>query len=389
MANAEQTLMNMLSPQKARLLDQQMLQQKMQGKNYGGGAMGNFLTAASGAQAAATTGAGMLGQRLATGERYIGENERAQQEQVKQLQAKQSDMQAKLSGKSPEQLTAIYRNALTAGNTGLANTTKALLDSYQTTTDSPTYKNVRNVLTSGGEVVPARFNDKSGRYENINTGQELDVSSIEVDDKTAPMLEAGVITLINDVQTEADSNFFKASSMSGLLERVIKEDQFTSGALGALEQSVKSFLGIGDDETLTKKDFAAFSQVEALKLLPPGSTSNVEFLTALSTVPDENSSKEVIVKYLQANLKAATMMADFNKHKAQFMADNGGLSVGAVSDWQSKLPEDKKKYYFETGSETTTKSEEEVYDFSLDQITQEYNRRKNQQNQLSPLMPQG
>lgn len=387
MANAEQTLMNMLSPQKARLLDQQMLQQKMQGKNYGGGAMGNFLTAASGAQAAATTGAGMLGQRLATGERYIGENERAQQEQVKQLQAKQSDMQAKLSGKSPEQLTAIYRNALTAGNTGLANTTKALLDSYQTTTDSPTYKNVRNVLTSGGEVVPARFNDKSGRYENINTGQELDVSSIEVDDKTAPMLEAGVITLINDVQTEADSNFFKASSMSGLLERVIKEDQFTSGALGALEQSVKSFLGIGDDETLTKKDFAAFSQVEALKLLPPGSTSNVEFLTALSTVPDENSSKEVIVKYLQANLKAATMMADFNKHKAQFMADNGGLSVGAVSDWQSKLPEDKKKYYFETGSETENKKEEEsIPDFTLDQITQEYNRR---QNQFSPLMPQG
>lgn len=387
MANAEQTLMNMLSPQKAKLLDQQMLQQKMQGSNYGGGAMGNFLTAASGAQAAATTGAGMLGQRLATGERYIGENERAQQEQVKQLQAKQSDMQAKLSGKSPEQLTAIYRNALTAGNTGLANTTKALLDSYQTTTDSPTYKNVRNVLTSGGEVVPARFNDKSGRYENINTGQELDVSSIEVDDKTAPMLEAGVITLINDVQTEADSNFFKASSMSGLLERVIKEDQFTSGALGALEQSVKSFLGIGDDETLTKKDFAAFSQVEALKLLPPGSTSNVEFLTALSTVPDENSSKEVIVKYLQANLKAATMMADFNKHKAQFMADNGGLSVGAVSDWQSKLPEDKKKYYFETGSETENKKEEEsIPDFTLDQITQEYNRR---QNQFSPLMPQG
>jgi len=86
MATPKDTLFNMMSPQKARLLDQQMQQQRMQGSNYGGGAMGNFLTAASGAQRAITEGAGQLATRaFAGGERQMGQNEKAAVEAQGQL----------------------------------------------------------------------------------------------------------------------------------------------------------------------------------------------------------------------------------------------------------------------------------------------------------------
>lgn len=121
MATPTDTLFNMMSPQKARLLDQQMQQQRMQGTNYGGGAMGNFLTAASGAQRAITEGAGQLATRaFAGGERQMGQNEKAAVEANQAAQAKKQQMLQALQNKTPEQLKTIQRNALAAGNTTLA-----------------------------------------------------------------------------------------------------------------------------------------------------------------------------------------------------------------------------------------------------------------------------
>ena len=385
-------LLAQANPQLGRLLDEEARQKaqqaRMQGANYGNDAMGRFLSAYSGAARSATEGGRELANSVMGNKPAMGRNEQMAVQAQQAQKAKQEQLQRQLQGKTPEQLTTIYRNALTAGNQELASTTKALLDSYNVGgSDDVTYKNVKNVMTRSGDVVPARFNNKTGRYEDLNTGAELNVSSVEVDSDKAPMLEAGVIKMINDVQTESEVSFRKAASLTNLMDRVIKEDSFTSGAFGALEKTVKGFLGIGDSETLTKKDFAAFSQVEALKLLPPGSASNVEFLTALSTVPDANSSKEVILSYLQSNLKAATMSSDFNKFKAQYMANNGGLSVNAIDEWRKQLPEAKKEYYFNISNNDSTKPAQPAnkVNYTSDQLMQEINRRANRN---SPLLPE-
>ena len=385
-----QGLLAQANPQLARLLDEQERQKaqqaRMQGANYGNDAMGRFLSAYSGAARSATEGGRELVNNVMGNERGMGVREQAA---VQKQNAKAAQLQ-QLQGKSPEQLRVIQRNALAAGQTELADAAKAMVDSYDTGGEGVKYKGVKNVLVDG-KIVPARFNNDSGRYENLNTGEVLNVSSVEVDDGKGgvPQLDAPVVKMINDVQTESQQNFLKANSLSSLIGRVMKEDDFTSGALGALEQTIKGFLGIGDDETLTKKDFAAFAQIEALKLLPPGSASNIEFLKSIETVPDANSSKEVILNYLQSNLKAATMLADFNRYKSKFMVDNNGLSVGAVSKWQDSLSEEKKNYYFGAKKPSKPKKPTATLDgvtIPSSSILEEMERRKGGANPFSPLM---
>ena len=385
-----QGLLAQANPQLARLLDEQERQKaqqaRMQGANYGNDAMGRFLSAYSGAARSATEGGRELVNNAMGKERGVGVREQAA---VQKQNAKAAQLQ-QLQGKSPEQLRVIQRNALAAGQTALADAAKAMVDSYDTGGEGVKYKGVKNVLVDG-KIVPARFNNDSGRYENLNTGEVLNVSSVEVDDGKGgvPQLDAPVVKMINDVQTESQQNFLKANSLSSLIDRVMKEDDFTSGALGALEQTIKGFLGIGDDETLTKKDFAAFAQIEALKLLPPGSASNIEFLKSIETVPDANSSKEVILNYLQSNLKAATMLADFNRYKSKFMVDNNGLSVGAVSKWQDSLSEEKKNYYFKAKKPSKPKKPTATLDgvtIPSSSILEEMERRKGGANPFSPLM---
>ena len=90
--DANSQLLNMLSPQEGKLLDDQLRRRQLQEgvTNYGGDAMGRFLTAASGAQRA-SEGFGMLGERLIGG-RQKGANEvkaERQQDIIQQRIAKE------------------------------------------------------------------------------------------------------------------------------------------------------------------------------------------------------------------------------------------------------------------------------------------------------------
>lgn len=336
-----------MSPEQARLLDQQLRQKQFQGKNFGGGgALGNFLTSASGAiQGAAGAGQGVA-ERFGA-KRSVGANEQQAMKSQEAMQAKQQRIQQQLQGKSPEQLAVIERNALAAGQKELAEAAKSIRDTY--TQKEAKYLAPTEVMDSQGNVQPVRFNTNSGNYESLKDGTNVPISSVTVNSRKMGELDAGVVKMINTVQTEAEVSQMDAMSLTDIAERIKDEDNYTVGVFGRIEQTVKDFLGMGDDETLTKKDFQKYAQREGLKLLPPGSTSNVEFLTALSTVPEANSSKQVILGWLAANAKLAAMETDFKKYKAQFMADNGGLSVGAIDSWQKSLDDNKRQQWFGEG----------------------------------------
>lgn len=98
--DANSQLLNMLSPQEGKLLDDQLRRRQLQEgvTNYGSDAMGRFLTAASGAQRA-SAGFGMLGERLIGG-RQKGANElkaERQQEVVQQQKDKEKAAASELS----------------------------------------------------------------------------------------------------------------------------------------------------------------------------------------------------------------------------------------------------------------------------------------------------
>lgn len=73
MSNPNGLLTRNMSPEQARLLDQQLRDTQFQGQQYGG-RTGGFMTAASGAiQGAAKAGQGLSG--MLTGKRFVGANE--------------------------------------------------------------------------------------------------------------------------------------------------------------------------------------------------------------------------------------------------------------------------------------------------------------------------
>jgi hypothetical protein len=128
MATAKEQLLSMMNPQQARLMDQQLRNQQVAQRAQGAGMLSGLVQA--------YTGMGDIAQR-ATGIAPMGamEQQAIQRQQMKAKEEQQKLLKTErekqlLMGKTPEQLNAIYRNALAAGNEGLANKAKAIADSY-------------------------------------------------------------------------------------------------------------------------------------------------------------------------------------------------------------------------------------------------------------------
>jgi len=204
--NAQQSglLTQNMTPEQARLLDQQLRQKQFQGKNYGGGALGGFLTSASGAiQGAAGAGQG-LAERFGA-ERQVGANEGAavarqgavaEQKQAgleaitqavsaskltdeektivvkmvstgqmtasqamarldsasgRTTEAEQTELTNKLSNKTPEQLKTIQRNAIAAGNTKLATAANSMLGTMKPIASAVESAKLQKDFTNVGE----------------------------------------------------------------------------------------------------------------------------------------------------------------------------------------------------------------------------------------------
>jgi hypothetical protein len=104
MSNPNGLLTRNMSPEQARLLDQQLRDKQFQGQQYGG-RTGGFMTAASGAiQGAAKAGQGLSG--MLTGKRFVGANEQeavqAQQTAQESQQLDQTISKAAVSGQGDD-----------------------------------------------------------------------------------------------------------------------------------------------------------------------------------------------------------------------------------------------------------------------------------------------
>ena len=128
MATAKEQLLSMMNPQQARLMDQQLRQQQVAQRAQGAGMLSGLVQAYTGMGDIAQRAAGIIPMGAMEQQAIQRQQMKAKQEQQKLLKTEKEKQL--LMGKTPEQLNAIYRNALAVGNEGLANKAKAIADSY-------------------------------------------------------------------------------------------------------------------------------------------------------------------------------------------------------------------------------------------------------------------
>lgn len=188
---------DLLSPDQAKLLDDQLRKQSLQQgvTNYGSDPMGRFLTAASGAQRA-SAGFGMLGERLMGG-RQMGANEmqaiQAQKQAIDKETAerkKMESLQSKLKGADENQLMTIYQNNAVANPT-LAEAAKKTLElkneAKKNKLGSETGKPSAKIMTNKDDGLSYRVvNDGKGNVKvfKAGTSQEVDPNSINLVEST-------------------------------------------------------------------------------------------------------------------------------------------------------------------------------------------------------------
>lgn len=195
MATAQQRgmLTQGMSPEQARLLDQQMRQKQFQGRNFGGGALGGFLTSASGAMASAANAGQGLGGML-RGERTIGANEQ------KAIQAQQQAEQAKAAHR--EQLTGKMASAIrTIINTkGLSDAEKR--KAVDVVKSDPTGKAADEAINKYGFSDIAKEADK-GEWKSLGGNSNTLFNSLTGETKTVTVEEAAEYDTL-DAQEKAN-----------------------------------------------------------------------------------------------------------------------------------------------------------------------------------------
>lgn len=188
MATAQQRgmLTQGMSPEQARLLDQQMRQKQFQGRNFGGGALGGFLTSASGAMAsAANAGQGLGG--MIRGERTIGANER-EAEQAKVAQRKQ------LTGKMASAIRTIINTQ------GLSDAEKR--KAVDVVKSDPTGKAADEAINKYGFSDIAKEADK-GEWKSLGGNSNTLFNSLTGETKTVTVEEAAEYDTL-DAQEKAN-----------------------------------------------------------------------------------------------------------------------------------------------------------------------------------------
>jgi hypothetical protein len=145
----------------------------------------------------------------------------------------------------------------------------------------------------------------------------------------------------------ASNEYSKLSSSANnyrMLADKIKAANLTSGAMGTLQEYGKEFLGEQDTNTELRKTVAQVVNSEAMKFLPPGSTTEKELFLAREPMPTGKANSEYVARWLTAVANLNDYAAKFAEHKANFIAANGGqrnpeTGETVLSSWKAKQAE--------------------------------------------------
>jgi len=149
-----------------------------------------------------------------------------------------------------------------------------------------------------------------------------------------------IIKNMNALQEVASKASNDSKTATDLLKRYNKalETPAAGKPAGALATSTR-FFGVGGPETTTRLEFNKLKQIESLKLLATGSTTEKEMAAVYITTPNVEDSPEVIRNWLWGVAKLNALLAAEKTERIKWSRNHSGDMTG-YQDYFSNLTQD-------------------------------------------------
>jgi hypothetical protein len=149
-----------------------------------------------------------------------------------------------------------------------------------------------------------------------------------------------IIKNMNTLQETASKAFEDSRASTSLLKRYNKATETpASGEPAAALAASTRFFGVGGEELNTRLEFNKLKQIESLKLLATGSTTEKEMEAVYRTTPKVEDSPEVIRNWLWGVAKLNALRSAENTERIKWSRNHSGDMTG-YQDYFSSLTQD-------------------------------------------------
>jgi len=126
----------------------------------------------------------------------------------------------------------------------------------------------------------------------------------------------------------------------------IRKAGLSGGLFSSWGEKYKEITGDQDGITKLRKQAMEIVNSEAIKALPPGSATDRDITLAREPFPTDKANGEYVANWLESVARLSAKKAEYEEHKAEFIAKNGGqrdASGGTtLSTWKAKQEEQAK-----------------------------------------------
>lgn len=126
----------------------------------------------------------------------------------------------------------------------------------------------------------------------------------------------------------------------------IRKANLSGGLFSSWGEKYKEITGDQDGITKLRRQAMEIVNSEAIKALPPGPATDRDITLAREPFPTDKANGEYVANWLDAVSRLSAKKAEYESHKAEFIAKNGGqrdASGGTtLSTWQSNQEEQAK-----------------------------------------------
>ena len=203
-----------------------------------------------------------------------------------------------------------------------------------------------------------RLTDENADLDRVIDENRL-ATQVELNRLKREELGRGAIAFTNELQKEANElkqDGVAAQSLAREFEA--NAENLSAGALAAIEERWKAFMGNENRQTELRQRYTRIRNEAALGGLPPGAASDKDVEVVMSGFPSDTASPELIASWLRGVEKMSFIASERANAHLQFIAENRGMSAMIDSEtgeattfndfWRNKVNENEGQDFIET-----------------------------------------
>lgn len=332
MANPSGLLTQNMSPEQARLLDQQLRDKQFQGQQYGG-RTGGFMTAASGAiQGAAKAGQGLSG--MLTGKTYTGANEQAavqrQQTQAKNLESLKEEAKnaiystPALGEEAASNLLMAIEKDPTGKRAEQVIKKYGMPDAPQNTADA-FIKSVQLGINNGSISAESGIAAIEAEQQQSGSGRDkLEFTSKGAERAAEKDLSAKDKERYNNLLDE--TNELKRKNIeTATITQLLDTIKPTAGAAAQVESLFKNVFGTQDTASVLRARIEALRVAQSIGNLPPGVASDKDIELVLSGTLPSTANPEALKEWFAALNRLNNLAIEESEAQLKYFDDKGSM----------------------------------------------------------------